>query len=283
MKTIKIIQKLHYKTLCVFVILLLIVACKDSAKNKQENKNTFLTKDFKIIDSAFINIPSEGSISKTYENREGKKIITISSIGTLKKAYYEILIDSNNEVFFTEKEETYNIPIYMENSKLKNINFHEIKIKKNEIYSWHLNKGFIKDTLEYKNKYIAIKKVLNSTLHNHSNNSKWIGGFNLYKDLGEIDGIGINVGYHIKIKKDSILFSGQGYQTNFRDLCYSKQNTDTLELYYNKTLEGTDYNKNEKGAIAKLYKKKDAIFIISPVIEDGEIQKDIPVIIQKER
>ncbi len=92
----------------------------------------------------------------------------------------------------------------------------------------------------------------------------------------------VSIYYNINIKKDSITFSGQGYKTNFHDLCYGKENADTLEIYYNKTLEGTDYNKDNKGVIAKLFKNKADYYIISPVIEDGEIQKDIPVLIQKD-
>ena len=114
-------------------------------------------------------------------------------------------------------------------------------------------------------------------------NKIWYGNYNIFQELGKIDDTGFFINYNIEIKKDSIIFSGQGHQTDFYDLCYTKQNADTLEVYYNKSLEGTDYNKTEKGAIAKLFKSDDKFFIISPVIEDGENKKDIPILIKKQK
>jgi len=76
----------------------------------------------------------------------------------------------------------------------------------------------------------------------------------------------IVIGYSIEIKKDNIFFSGQGYQTNFYDLCTATQNKDTLNIYYKSSIEGTDYNKNVKGPLAKLYKIKENYFVKSSAI-----------------
>ncbi|OEK09802.1 hypothetical protein A8C32_09835 [Flavivirga aquatica] len=112
---------------------------------------------------------------------------------------------------------------------------------------------------------------------------KWYGDYILFRDLGKIDDIGIGIGYSVEIKKDSVIFSGQGYQTNFYDLCTVKQNKDTLELFYNKTIDGMDYNKSVEGVLAKLYKEKDNYYIISKVINDGSIENDVPILLDKEK
>ncbi|MCG8226802.1 DUF5991 domain-containing protein, partial [Tenacibaculum finnmarkense] len=85
----------------------------------------------------------------------------------------------------------------------------------------------------------------------------------------------ISIYYNINIKKDSVFFSGQGYKTNFYDLCYAKENKDTLNIFYKKTIEGTDYNKSDN-PIAKIFKKDNKYFVISSAI------KDVPVLLTKE-
>ncbi len=114
--------------------------------------------------------------------------------------------------------------------------------------------------------------------------TKWHGKYSYKTTPYKLDSLSsIPIFYDLNIKKDSILFSGQGYKTDFYDLCFARQNVDTLEIYYSKTIEGTNYNKDEKASIAKLYKNGDNFFIISSVIEDGKIKKDIPVLIKKEK
>ncbi len=120
-------------------------------------------------------------------------------------------------------------------------------------------------------------------IKNNTFSSKWYGKYSHKTEPYKVDSLSsISIYYDISITKDSIAFLGTGYRTHFIDLCYAQEKADTLEIYYNKTLEGTDYNKDNKGVIAKLFKNKADYYIISPVIEDGEIQKDIPVLIQKD-
>ncbi|OEK09803.1 hypothetical protein A8C32_09840 [Flavivirga aquatica] len=123
-------------------------------------------------------------------------------------------------------------------------------------------------------------KMNNSRLNDID--SIWYGNYSLFQDLGKIDDIGISIGYSVEIKNDSVIFSGQGYQTNFYDLCTIKQNKDTLELFYNKTIDGMDYNKSVEGVLAKLYKEKDNYYIISKEIDDGSVENDVPVLLYKE-
>ena len=49
-------------------------------------------------------------------------------------------------------------------------------------------------------------------------------------------------------------------------ICVQLQDKDTLNIYYKSSIEGTEYNKNVKGPLAKLYKIKDDYFVKSPAI-----------------
>lgn len=75
--------------------------------------------------------------------------------------------------------------------------------------------------------------------------------------------------YRLDITKDSITFLGQGYQTDFYDLCTAKQEEDTLKLYYRSTIKGTNYNKNEVQPLVKLYKKGSDFFVKSTAVFDN--------------
>jgi hypothetical protein len=212
-------------------------------------KNEYSEDDFYII--------ADDANHYTYEANNFLK--------TKKNEVISIIMNKNTVLSFEDR-------IFMSYSDINYWDF---------IFYKTLNKPLIVSPIDVEESYYD---YFDRDKFNTSIDKKWHGKYSYKTAPYKLDSLSsIPIYYDISIKKDSVTFSGQGYKTIFSDLCYTKQNTDTLELYYNKTLEGTDYNKNEKGAIAKLYKKKDAIFIISPVIEDGEIQKDIPVIIQKER
>lgn len=284
MRTMKITQKLNYN-LFLFLSLAFLFSNCENRKDTRIN-NTYLTDDFSLIDSSFINIPSEGSLIKKYQNKSNpnQTLTYINSIGTLKKWGIQILKE-NDSIKIIEQQSIYNMPLTFPNSEIKEKLTHNIVLFQNKIISWKVNQKAITEDQELKKKEGNILKILSDSRIIKFNNVplKWIGDYELFQTLEKIDDIGIQIGYNIKINKDSIFFSGQGYQTNFYDLCYAKENVDTLNIYYSKTLEGTDYNKNEKGTIAKLFKSEDSFFIISPVIEDGEIKKDVPILIEKEK
>lgn len=104
----------------------------------------------------------------------------------------------------------------------------------------------------------------------------WVNKFSYKTRPFRVDSVSnISIYYNINIKKDSVFFSGQGYKTNFYDLCYAKENKDTLNIFYKKTIEGTDYNKSDN-PIAKIFKKDNKYFVISSAI------KDVPVLLTKE-
>jgi len=108
------------------------------------------------------------------------------------------------------------------------------------------------------------------------------GLYHLTQDKGKIDDFSsIVIGYSIKIKKDSVLFSGQGYQTNFYDLCTATQENDTLNIYYTSSIEGTDYNKNINGPLIKLYKIGEKYYAKSSAIW-VDAEPNIEVFFEKE-
>lgn len=114
--------------------------------------------------------------------------------------------------------------------------------------------------------------LVNSFIKSNEINSKFLGNF-IYEKVIETNKEkigGKSIFYELKIKKDSSLFIGQGYQTNFYDLCNSKEQNDTLKIYYKKSIEGTDYNKNEKSYLIKLYQKKQKYYGVSPLINEGQ-------------
>ncbi|MBL3658992.1 DUF5991 domain-containing protein [Fulvivirga sediminis] len=115
---------------------------------------------------------------------------------------------------------------------------------------------------------VFFNKPKSNIKNNYSfNRSDWIGKYHLTQDKGKIDEFSsIVIGYQINITKDSSLFIGQGYQTNFIDLCSIKKDGDTLKLYYDSTLEGTNYNETEDSPLLKLYKKQNRYYVTSPVI-----------------
>lgn len=112
--------------------------------------------------------------------------------------------------------------------------------------------------------------------------SKFYGIYHLTQNKGKIDEFSaIVIGYSIEIKKDSVLFSGQGYQTNFYDLCTATQDKDTLNIYYKSSIEGTDYNKNKKAPLIKLYKINGDCFVKSPAIW-VDAKPNVEVVFEKE-
>ncbi|MBU2952131.1 hypothetical protein KO493_15630 [Tamlana agarivorans] len=137
--------------------------------------------------------------------------------------------------------------------------------------------SLIDDDLVFKRKIVLKKQdeyynLINSFLNKRSLGDFPLGDF-VYEEIIDIkeDGMGgKSIFYDIKIKKDSVFLSGQGYQTNFYDLCSAIEQNDTLKLYYKESLEGTDYNKNQKPPLLKLYKKGQEYYGVSPVISGGQ-------------
>lgn len=118
-----------------------------------------------------------------------------------------------------------------------------------------------------KSAYIENNETTNKQNVLSAINPEFYGAYHLTQDKGKIDEFSsIVIGYSIEIKKDSVLFSGQGYQTNFYDLCTATQNKDTLNIYYKSSIEGTEYNKNINSALVKLYKSGEKYYAKSPAI-----------------
>lgn len=108
------------------------------------------------------------------------------------------------------------------------------------------------------------------------------GAYHLTQDKGKIDEFSsIVIGYSIEVKKDSVFFSGQGYQTNFYDLCIATQNKDTLNIYYSSSIEGTEYNKSKSPPLVKLYRVNNNYFAKSPAIW-VDAKPNVEVLFEKE-
>ncbi|AUC76029.1 DUF5991 domain-containing protein [Olleya sp. Bg11-27] len=124
-----------------------------------------------------------------------------------------------------------------------------------------------------KNTKKGIKKPLNTPQVDNKNFGvkDYIGSYSYFSDMGKLDEIAsITIGYSLEIKKDAVYFAGQGYQTNFDDLCYAKMNNGVLEIYYKKTIEGTEYNKNMTQPLVKIYKKGNTFYATSSQIKEGK-------------
>jgi hypothetical protein len=91
----------------------------------------------------------------------------------------------------------------------------------------------------------------------------WIGNYSADTTLGtDPVGASIILGYTISINKDSIIFSGEGYQTYFTDICSPHITSDTLFLFFEKTLTGDD-DHSKISPLIKIYKKNNHYFAIS--------------------
>ncbi len=247
------------KYLIIFFLITLIISCKEIENPK------ITTNINKIKDTIRINC-KECIIDLKFNNKKLNKLKEKYS----NDDFYIIADDANNYTSnvrdFLGQEKKEIIKIKMNSNNVLKINNRFI-IPYEKINYWdyilclNSTKPKIVSPIEFIDVYQTyyIDKI-------KSIKPNWIGSFNFFNDLGKIGDSGIFIGYNINISKDSILFSGQGYQTNFYDLCYAKQNKDTLELYYKKTIEGTDYNKKEKKALFKLYIKNSNYYGKSPVI-----------------
>ncbi|QCE43431.1 DUF5991 domain-containing protein [Psychroserpens sp. NJDZ02] len=99
----------------------------------------------------------------------------------------------------------------------------------------------------------------------------YIGSYSYFYDMGKLDEIAsMTIDYSFDIKKNDISFSGQGYKTNFDDLCEAKINNGVLEIYYKETIEGNTYNSNRTQPLFKIYKKGNDFYAISSFIKDGK-------------
>ena len=120
------------------------------------------------------------------------------------------------------------------------------------------------DFLTDYNKIISSFMISNSA---KSINSMWFGKYYFANNLskGENNMGAQIIDFEVTIRHDSSFFSGNGFQTYFFDFCNVLDNRDTLELFYSKTLEGTD-NNSDYSPVVKLYKKSNKYFIKSPTI-----------------
>jgi len=99
----------------------------------------------------------------------------------------------------------------------------------------------------------------------------YIGSYSYFYDMGKLDEFAaMTIGYSLDIKQNSIRFAGQGYKTNFDDLCEAKMNNGVLEIHYKETIEGNTYNSNKTQPLVKMYKKGNTFYATSSQIKDGK-------------
>lgn len=150
-----------------------------------------------------------------------------------------------------------------------------LTINKNELQS--------KWSILYFNKNGKIKIVapinFNESDLNVNNNiidDKWYGKYDYTINYGKIDDLsGAVVGYNISITKDSIIFSGSGYQTDFYYLCNNEIHKDTLILKYDKTIEGNPFKGDIKHPLVKMYLKNGDYFFKSELVYSNVNGKQI--------
>lgn len=85
-----------------------------------EIPNSYKNKKDILVDSLFLNVPSEGSIVKKYKKNRNE-LFTINSISSMNKYNYEIYYKSDS-IFILKKTENYDRPLNMTGVKLANIN-----------------------------------------------------------------------------------------------------------------------------------------------------------------
>ncbi len=248
-----------------------------------------------------IGLPTEKSVSVTDLDNDGVTETTIAYFLTCRSD----VSPSKLKVIMYDKGVKLALRGNTIVSPMENINSDNFELNLEEIKIDDSYEGFLKTFGRYESEKDFINKDSSFLIHaqdiwkknviegswvklvkieKNNLNSNWQGNYSYQTRPYKLDSLSsVPIYYDLNISKDSIIFSGQGYQTNFYDYCYAKENADTLNIYYNRTLEGTDYNKDMKGGvIAKLFKKEGNFFIISSVIEDIEIEKDVPVLIEKE-
>ncbi|WP_438711315.1 DUF5991 domain-containing protein [Aquimarina muelleri] len=283
-----------------FIILLLFIGCKSKSQKDTSNNDSNLIKHQEII--SYLNTKS----ITDYYNKKDKEIIIGSSfdstntLGIFQVVFYDELNDITNlfkedmplkekrimfdkykkTAFFIEKKDVDKVPLKHVEGLAVGWEYDMVTPCKvsifefqNELWKFKTD-SHISENKEYYNLRNSIKSLNNI----NKNNLDLTGNYSLFQDLGKIDDVGISIGYNIKITRDSCFFSGQGYQTNFYDLCTVKQNKDTLELHYNRTIEGTNYNNSITSPLVKLYKKGNDYYVKSPVIFiDSKPNKDIKI------
>jgi len=71
--------------------------------------NSYKNKKDILVDSSFLNVPSEGSIVKKYKKNKSK-LFTINSISSMNKYNYKIYYKSDS-IFILKKTENYDRPL----------------------------------------------------------------------------------------------------------------------------------------------------------------------------
>lgn len=250
------------------VISIIIFSCKKTEKNDETTNKYSVNKVNKILKT---------TINDTLTVSDKNIIIFIDpneiEIAELKKKYGE-----DNFYIIADDVAGYlaNTTEQLELKKIKYITTDKkvIHFKNTNIY---INKEQLENkwSIYYFDKNNKIKTIapidfdLNdlAVRYNNIGYEKWYGKYDYSVDYGKIDELsGAIVGYNISIKKDSVTFSGGGYQTDFYYLCNLETDLDTLVFKYTKTIEGREYNKSNKSPLLKLYLKNGNYYIKSKLI-----------------
>jgi hypothetical protein len=269
------------KSKLTFLILLLIIVfgCKnDNKKNELSNQ---INKNKDSASTDFLNNKSNDTLVLLDNN-----IVVFFEPNT--KEIKELKKKHGDDDFYIIADDVAgyiaNITEQLDLKKIKYITTDKMVVTfKKSGLSINKNKLERKWSILYFNKNGKIKIVapinFNESDLNINNNikyDKWYGKYDYTVNYGKIDDLSeAIVGYNISITKESITFSGSGYQTDFYYLCNTEINKDTLILKYNKTIEGNPFKGDLKLPLLKMYSKNGEFFIKSELVYSNENGKQV--------
>jgi hypothetical protein len=269
------------KSKSTFLILLLIIAFSCKNDNKKNELSNQIKKNKDSTSTHFFNNKSNDTLVLLDDNIVVFFEPNTKEIKELKKKhgdddFYIIADDVSGYIAnITEQLDLKKIKYITTDKMVVNFKKSGISINKNKLES--------KWSILYFNKNGKIKIVApinfnesDLSINNNIKYDKWHGKYDYTANYGKIDDLsGAVVGYNISITKDSVTFSGSGYQTDFYYLCNTEINKDTLILKYNKSIEGNPFKGDLKLPLLKMYSKDGDYFLKSELVYSNENGKQI--------
>lgn len=137
-----------------FIFFLILVVCTN-CNNKPEHKirqgerkfsipKTFLHKNDVLVDSMFIDIPSEGTIVKIFTKENNDKLYVANAIATMNTYNYEIYTKGDS-IFILQHTRNYNQPLTIPGAKTERVNHEYVSYTGNTLIIYVKNDTIIKD------------------------------------------------------------------------------------------------------------------------------------------
>lgn len=125
-----------------------------------------------------------------------------------------------------------------------------------------------------------MEKILNTlkaifhqkNIKSGSISNKWLGTYKTYFNYGEIGGVKAGWKLEIKIDKDNIIASGDGYQIGFKDELMMIEEGDRLILKHKKNLDGYSLGENMNPEFV-LFEDKGKYYVQSEWVDSDVLTK----------